>query len=226
MRYKKSETSIATIVSAATRVLARQGYANSSLMDIAREAGMSKGAVHYHFPSKDALIATVLRQACDAVAEKTLEAWRGEGSIDERMRRGIDALWSVRQERGDDFRVVANLLAQSLHEPALRPVLAEYYRFAADQVRDNVVSQLVALGFRPRVPLEVLPRILIAVLDGLAMQIVVDDEGTITKEDVMTALESMVISIIEVTPSPPSPAREGAAVGHPSDPPLRGGQTA
>lgn len=212
MRYKKSETSIATIVSAATRVLARQGYANTSLMDIAREAGMSKGAVHYHFPSKDALIATVLRQACDAVAERTLEAWRGEGTIDQRMRRGIDALWSVRQERGDDFRVVANLLAQSLHEPALRPVLSEYYQFAADQVRDNIVSQLVALGFRPRVPLAVLPRILIAVLDGLAMQIVVDDAGTITKDDVMSALESMVVSLIEVAPpAVTTPAQESTS---------------
>ncbi|MFW6031642.1 MAG: TetR family transcriptional regulator, partial [Myxococcota bacterium] len=46
MRYKKSEISSAQIVQAAIRVLARQGYARTSLMDIAREAGMSKGAVH------------------------------------------------------------------------------------------------------------------------------------------------------------------------------------
>ena len=47
MRYKKSEISVSHIVEAAMRVLARQGYAHSSLMDIANEVGMSKGAVHY-----------------------------------------------------------------------------------------------------------------------------------------------------------------------------------
>lgn len=204
MRYKKSEVSIATIVAAATRALARQGYANTSLMDIAREAGMSKGAVHYHFPSKDALIATVLRQACDAVAERTLEAWKGEGDLIARMRRGIEALWSVRESHSDEFRVVANLLAQSLHEPTLRPALADYYRFAAEQVRESVVSQLMAIGLKPRVPLEVLPRLIIAVLDGLAMQSVVDEAGALTRDDVMRTLESLALAMIDVSIPPRS----------------------
>jgi AcrR family transcriptional regulator len=59
MGYKKSKISIASIVDAAMRVLARQGYARTSLMDIASEVGMSKGAVHYHFPTKEALLTAV-----------------------------------------------------------------------------------------------------------------------------------------------------------------------
>ena len=75
MGYKKSKISIASIVDAAVRVLARQGYARTSLMDIANEVGMSKGAVHYHFPTKEALMAQVLQTACDAVATRTRGAW-------------------------------------------------------------------------------------------------------------------------------------------------------
>ena len=73
MRYKKSEISVAHIVDAAMRVLARQGYAHSSLMDIANEVGMSKGAVHYHFPTKEALITQVLETALDKVARGTTD---------------------------------------------------------------------------------------------------------------------------------------------------------
>ena len=40
MPYPKSERSAAQIVAAATRVLAAKGYARTSLLDIAREAGM------------------------------------------------------------------------------------------------------------------------------------------------------------------------------------------
>ena len=79
MPYKKSAISSAQIVQAAMRVMARQGYARTSLMDIAKEAGMSKGAVHYHFPSKEALVSKVLETACDAVAQRTIEVWGAGG---------------------------------------------------------------------------------------------------------------------------------------------------
>ena len=44
MAYAKSAVSSQQIIDAAIRVLARQGYARTSLLDIAKEAGMSKGA--------------------------------------------------------------------------------------------------------------------------------------------------------------------------------------
>ena len=46
MAYAKSAVSSQQIVDAAIRVLARQGYAKTSLLEIAKEAGMSKGALH------------------------------------------------------------------------------------------------------------------------------------------------------------------------------------
>ena len=75
MAYAKTERSAAQIVAAATRVLARQGYARTSLLDIAREAGMSKGALHYHFPSKEELVSKVLESALESIANRTLDAW-------------------------------------------------------------------------------------------------------------------------------------------------------
>ena len=86
MPYAKSEKSVAQIVLAATRVLARQGYARTSLLDIAREAGMSKGALHYHFPSKEILISRVLERALETIALRTLEAWgRAPGEASSRV---------------------------------------------------------------------------------------------------------------------------------------------
>ena len=95
MRYKKSAISAAQIVAAATRVIARQGYARTSLNDIAKEAGMSKGAVHYHFPTKEELVSKVLETATDAVAQRTMAAWQSGGqnpldALPQRRAVGID----------------------------------------------------------------------------------------------------------------------------------------
>jgi AcrR family transcriptional regulator len=195
MRYKKSDISVDHIVQAATRVLARQGYAHTSLMDIAKEAGMSKGAVHYHFPTKEALIGVVLKNACDEVANRTKQAWTaGENPLDS-MRSALRELWRFRVELSDEASVVADLMAQSLHDQKLREPLATYYRYATDQVNERIKENLEKIGLEPTLPPEILPRILNALLDGLLMQHIVDPTA-VQEDQVVGALERLASSIL------------------------------
>ena len=48
------------IIQVATKLVARQGWQNTTLADIAKEAGMSLGVITYHFTSKDELIRNVM----------------------------------------------------------------------------------------------------------------------------------------------------------------------
>lgn len=202
MAYPKSAQSAAQIVAAATRVMARRGYARASLLDIAREAGMSKGALHYHFPSKEALVAKVLENALDTVAMRTLSAWESSGGDPlSALRSAIRELWEVRRARTDEVAVIADLLAQSLYDPRLRPQLAAYFDTAATQVNQRLLPHLAIIGVRPRVPPELLPRILVGLLDGLAMQHYVD-EGSIDTDALVLAVESMAASLFEPAPPP------------------------
>lgn len=197
MRYKKSAISSAQIVAAATRVLARKGYARTSLNDIAREAGMSKGAVHYHFPSKEALVSKVLERACDWVAERTKDAWqRGGNDPIEALRASVRELWAVRTSRSDEVAVVADLLAQSLHDESLRPQLAGYYSFASAQTTEYLVSALAAFGLRPKVSPTLIPRLLLGLLDGLVLQVFVDPE-VIDAEDLVKSVELIAGALFE-----------------------------
>jgi len=194
MRYKKSAISSQQIVEAAIRVLARQGYARTSLMDIAREAGMSKGAVHYHFPTKEELMAVVLRTACDAVQRKSIDAWVIGQNPFEALHNTLVELWAARASKSDEALVVADLLAQSLYVETLRPPLADYYELAAKQIQDHLVENLIPLGIQPRIPLHVLPRVVIGILDGLVMQAFVDPEA-LDPADVVQAIETLAMSV-------------------------------
>lgn len=203
MRYKKSAISAAQIVAAATRCIARKGYARTSLNDIAREAGMSKGAVHYHFPTKEALVAKVLETACDAVAERTRDAWQTGGNDPfEALRAAIRELWAVRLSRSDEVAVVADLLAQALHDETLRPQLAGYYRFASAQTTEHLVTVLASFGLQPKVSPELIPRLLLGLLDGLVLQVFVDPE-VIDADELVRSVELIAGALFEV--APPSP---------------------
>ncbi|MGW2649320.1 ScbR family autoregulator-binding transcription factor [Streptomyces sp. NPDC001393] len=65
-----------SLIRAAAEVFAADGYALASLPAISRRAGVSAGALHFHFANKDALAAEVESAATDSV-EKLAERCRG-----------------------------------------------------------------------------------------------------------------------------------------------------
>ncbi|MFD0555724.1 TetR family transcriptional regulator [Stackebrandtia endophytica] len=57
------------IQTAAIRLFAERGYANSSIRDIAEAAGISTGSVYRHYRSKEALFADLVAQASAGLAK-------------------------------------------------------------------------------------------------------------------------------------------------------------
>lgn len=59
------------LIDAATRSFAENGVATASLVDITRQAGQkNRGAIHFHFGSRDGLLAEVLARHADFLAER------------------------------------------------------------------------------------------------------------------------------------------------------------
>ncbi len=194
MAYAKSAISSQQIIDAAIRVLARQGYARTSLLEIAKEAGMSKGALHYHYPTKEALIHAVLEAACNVVQARTVEAWSPSDNPFEALRKSLEELWATRAQRTDEALVVADLLALSLYDESLRATLAEFYELGARQIREYLEEHLVSLGLEPRISLDLLPRVVIGMLDGLVMQAFVDPDA-LSPDEVVDAIQTIAVSI-------------------------------
>src|SRR5438094_4740953 len=53
------------IVDAMRRSVAQRGVAGSTFDHVAKEAGVSRGLLHYYFGSKEELLAEVVRRDCD-----------------------------------------------------------------------------------------------------------------------------------------------------------------
>ena len=74
------------IVSASARILARRGYDQTSVGDLAEAVGVSTGSLYHYFASKEELLAAI----CDQLLEPLLAASR---ALDRGDLRGLVRLW-------------------------------------------------------------------------------------------------------------------------------------
>lgn len=79
-RLRKDE-----IVAEATKLFAERGYEGASMGDLAERVGLRKASLFHHFPSKDVLYATVLRNLLESVGQAIQEALSAEGSYAARL---------------------------------------------------------------------------------------------------------------------------------------------
>ncbi len=196
--YKKSEASRRQVLEAAVTALAEHGFAQTSVNDIAVAAGMSKGAVHYHFESKEDLIAQVLEQCAAMMTERARAAWNTEGEPREKLRAAIREMWTMRRQGGPELRVLADLMAQALHDPKLKKPMANMFRVLRGEVVEYFSQVLDELGLQSKVPPHLLPRLIVAALDGLALHEFFDPLTDADEEQVIAALETITFSLFDI----------------------------
>jgi AcrR family transcriptional regulator len=96
------------VLAAATQVALRDGPGAVTIEAVVTEAGVSRGGVLYHFPSKDALLQALVDQDIDVVREVTgLDADTDAESPARRLRAYYEACTAWEPERGHVALAVA-----------------------------------------------------------------------------------------------------------------------
>jgi AcrR family transcriptional regulator len=168
------------ILAAAQRLLAAGGFGALKLSAIAREAGESKASIGYHFGNKDglvtALVDSLVHDANRGLIQETSSLPRGA----ERLRALIDGETRIAAD-AESFRSFFEILPYALREPVLRERIGVLY----DGYRDTVLRSLGADDDAAREQLRPFAVLMIAIVDGLAIQHGLDPQGA----DVRSATE-------------------------------------
>jgi AcrR family transcriptional regulator len=90
------------ILEASEEVLRRYGPAKATVVDVARELGVSHGSVYRHFPSKAALRDAVAERWLASVSEPLARVADEEGPAAARLTRWLDLLVESKQTRARD----------------------------------------------------------------------------------------------------------------------------
>ena len=160
------------ILAAAQRLLAAGGFEALKLSAIAREAGESKASIGYHFGNKAGLVtARVDSLAHDSnrgLIEETAAVPAGEA----RVRTLIDGETRIAAD-AESFQSFFEILPQALRDPDLRERVAALY----DGYRETVLRCLDAADPEAEAELRPFAMLMIAIVDGLAIQHGLDPEG-------------------------------------------------
>ena len=157
------------ILEATRAVVLEKGFGGTRIKDVADALGVSTGLVHYHFASKDELLAETMRYAADADIrrlEKTVAA--GADPV-ERLERVLREY--LPGPRDQSWTLWIDAWGEALRSPTLREISEEldlaWVAMLERVIRDGVAAK----RFRTADPAASAWR-LAALMDGLGLQVV------------------------------------------------------
>ena len=163
------------IIAAMRASVAARGTAGSTFDQVAREAGVSRGLLHYYFGSKERLLVEVVRQDCDARIKAMDERLAGAGNVDEVVQALVLGLEEFLGEPSSQA-IIYEMLSASRRSEELRAELAELYRrwrgHMAVALREKEREGVVMLHSDP----EAVASMLFALGDGFGIQVISDPE--------------------------------------------------
>jgi TetR/AcrR family transcriptional repressor of bet genes len=181
------------IVRAAAAVLGRQGYAETSLKDVAREAGVAPGLLHYYFESKEELLLEVV-----TVTERQMVAnWKSVvEAVDDPLERivtGLDHAEARCAEQPEFFRLLLDLYTVSLSSPALRTRCATLRAHLIDEIEIELRQVLGRLPAYSLVTPRELAGAVLSAIDGIALSSLVVEQATAAP---FRALKVLLLSLV------------------------------
>ena len=163
------------ILDAACDVIAEQGIDDVRIARIATLAGVSPPLVHYHFATREALLAEALEHSFELLGD-----FRTTSADDEGWSAARRLGWMIDQSlpfpgMGDrEWRLWLELWGQAARRDELRAVAARLYARYDAWIAEVVEDGIAAGEFVARDARAVVQR-LVAAIDGVGLRVLVDD---------------------------------------------------
>jgi AcrR family transcriptional regulator len=169
------------ILDAAVRRIASDGIDAVRIARIAMDAGVSTGLVHYHFATREALLAEALEHSFETA---------GDVNAHGDLRGMIDSCLPLPGEQERDWVLWVELWLRAVRHPELRPTAAKLYRRMQDWFAAALEDGVERGDFAPCDARAVADRVL-ALIDGYGVRALLGDPGMPlerAREEVWSAL--------------------------------------
>ena len=157
------------IVEAMRTSVAARGIAGSTFDQVAREAGVSRGLLHYYFGSKERLLLEVVRRECEVREQRAEDAIAAAGNAEEVLEGLVRSLEEILGEGPTGPALFFEILALAQRHQEIAAELAELGR----RLREAFAAALAAKHSDGVLALKAEPDVVAAFLLALADGIIV-----------------------------------------------------
>ena len=154
------------IIEAAVRVFARNGYYNSRVSDIAREAGVASGTIYLYFKTKEEILVSLFREKMAAWVAYVREAIADESDPVAKIRRLVALHFSVLEKDPALAEVVQVELRQGhkFFRGASAHEVSAYFELIGSVLEEGQAAGV----FRDDVLVNVATKVLFGAMDQMA----------------------------------------------------------
>lgn len=163
------------IIDAAIRVFARNGFYNSRVSDIAREAGIASGTIYLYFKTKDEILVTLFREKMAGFVASLRAAIAREPDPEAKIRRLVRLHFEVLEASPDMAEVVQIELrqGQKFFRGASAHEISAYFELIGSILHDGVAAGV----FRRDLPVKVATKMLFGAMDQVTTSWVLGKRG-------------------------------------------------
>jgi AcrR family transcriptional regulator len=150
------------ILDAAINRIAADGIDGVRIARIAMDAGVSTALIHYHFETREALLAEALEHSFDRAGDT-----RTEGP--QRLRDMIEQCLPLPGEQAQDWVLWVELWLRAVRHPELRPTAAELYARMHEWFREAIEEEI------PTADADAAADRVLALIDGYGIRALLGD---------------------------------------------------
>jgi len=172
------------IVDAMRTSVAQRGAAASTFEHVAREAGVSRGLLHYYFGTKERLLVEVVRRDAELRVARLDETLSAAKTVDDVVEVLVSSLTDMIENDPGFFLIIYELFSAGRRNPDIQREVGQLFErtrsHVADVLRVKEGEGVLSLRFDA----EAIVSYLFAVADGFALQALSDEQ-----RDYQAALE-------------------------------------
>lgn len=181
------------IVKTALKLFLQEGFHNVSMAMIAKEIGISKPAIYYHFKNKDAMVEGVLDHFTNKMSKWSLEYFgdvqNGEQFL-KKMFSAIPIYKNIELVLLDDINEIFPnsyndlLMTLSKYKTKFRHRIAQDIRSAREKIKNSILDSQTRNSINEQIDPQKLGLLIHCVLEGSAFIAEIDEELDLEKASV------------------------------------------
>jgi AcrR family transcriptional regulator len=164
------------IVDAMRESVARRGAAGSTFEHVAREAGVSRGLLHYYFGTKERLLVEVVRRDSELRIARLDEMLAEAKSVDDVLAALVSSLTDLIENEPDVFLLIFELFSAGRRNPDIREEVGRLFANTRSHVAEVLRAKEREGVLSLRFDADAIVSYLLALGDGFALQALSDQD--------------------------------------------------